>query len=389
MLKILQISNYMYPHIGGIEQVARNIADSIAKVDTYEQKIICFNETANDRNYICNRHETVHDTVDGVEVIRCGCFAKKSSQSLSLTFGKELKKVIESFKPNIVIFHYPNPFEAHYLLKYMKQDFKFILYWHLDIVKQKFLGKMFHYQTLKLLNRADTVVATSPLYIDGSQYLYKYRSKCIVIPNCIDEIRLKVTDVIREKAKKIRQENLNRIICFGIGRHVPYKGFSYIIDAAKYLDERFIIFIGGQGELTNKLMKAANGNKNIIFLGRVSDEDMLAYYLAMDIFCFPSITKNEAFGIALAEAMYFGKPAVTFNIPGSGVNYVNINNATGIEVENRNIKAYAEALKVLADNPELRLKMGEAAKERVEKNFLNSNFRKNILRLIQNYENCN
>ena len=136
-------------------------------------------------------------------------------------------------------------------------------------------------------------------------------------------------------------------------------------------------------------MKAANGNKNIIFLGRVSDEDMLAYYLAMDIFCFPSITKNEAFGIALAEAMYFGKPAVTFNIPGSGVNYVNINNATGIEVENRNIKAYAEALKVLADNPELRLKMGEAAKERVEKNFLNSNFRKNILRLIQNYENCN
>ena len=136
-------------------------------------------------------------------------------------------------------------------------------------------------------------------------------------------------------------------------------------------------------------MKAANGNKNIIFLGRVSDEDMLAYYLAMDIFCFPSITKNEAFGIALAEAMYFGKPAVTFNIPGSGVNYVNINNETGIEVENRNIKAYAEALKVLADNPELRLKMGEAAKERVEKNFLNSNFRKNILRLIQNYENCN
>ena len=116
---------------------------------------------------------------------------------------------------------------------------------------------------------------------------------------------------------------------------------------------------------------------------------MLAYYLAMDIFCFPSITKNEAFGIALAEAMYFGKPAVTFNIPGSGVNYVSINGETGIEVENRNIKAYAKALTTLADNPLLRLKMGEAARQRVEKNFLNSNFRENVLRLIQNYENCN
>lgn len=389
MLRILQISNYMYPNIGGIEQVARNIAKSIAEVDTYEQKIICFNETAHDINYICNRQETVHNAVDGVEVIRCGCFAKKASQSLSLTFAKELKKVMESFRPNIVIFHYPNPFEAHYLLKYIKHDFKFILYWHLDITKQKLLGRVFHYQTLRLLNRADAIVATSPLYINGSQYLYKYRAKCVVIPNCIDENRLKVTDVIEEKAKKIRQENLNRIICFGIGRHVPYKGFSYLIDTARYLDERFIIFIGGQGELTNKLMKTANGNKNIVFLGRVNDGDMLAYYLAMDIFCFSSITKNEAFGIALAEAMYFGKPAVTFYIPGSGVNYVSINGETGIEVENRNIKAYAEALTTLADNPLLRLKMGEAARQRVEKNFLNSNFRENVLRLIQNYENCN
>ena len=42
------------------------------------------------------------------------------------------------------------------------------------------------------------------------------------------------------------------------------------------------------------------------------------------IFCFPSITRNEAFGIALAEAMYCGKPAVTFTIEGSGVNFVSL-----------------------------------------------------------------
>ena len=372
-----------------MEQVARDIANSIASVNKYEQKIICFNETARDGDYVCNRHETIHDTLDGVEVIRCGCFTKKASQSLSLTFAKELKNVMGSFKPDVVIFHYPNPFEAHYLLKYIKQDFKFILYWHLDIVKQKILGKVFHYQTLKLLNRADAVVATSPLYVDGSPYLSKYRSKCVIIPNCIDEKRLKVTDIIREKAERIRSNNLGKIICFGIGRHVPYKGFSYLIDAAKCLDERFIIFIGGQGVLTNKLIKKANGNKNIIFLGRVSDEDMLAYYLAMDIFCFPSITKNEAFGIALAEAMYFGKPAVTFKIRGSGVNYVNINGKTGIEVENKNIEAYAEAMKKLANDSSLRATMGTAAHKRVTDNFLSSYFKENMLRLIERYENNN
>ena len=43
MKKILQIPNYMYPHIGGIEQVARDIADSLIENEEIEQKIICFN----------------------------------------------------------------------------------------------------------------------------------------------------------------------------------------------------------------------------------------------------------------------------------------------------------------------------------------------------------
>ena len=53
--KILQISNYMYPNIGGIEQVARDIANTLATDGNYKQKIICFNETARDGNYVCNR----------------------------------------------------------------------------------------------------------------------------------------------------------------------------------------------------------------------------------------------------------------------------------------------------------------------------------------------
>ena len=63
------------------------------------------------------------------------------------------------------------------------------------------------------------------------------------------------------------------------------------------------------------------------------------------MFCFPSISKNEAFGLALAEGMYYEKPAVTFTIPGSGVNYVSLNRVTGIEVENRNVEKYADAMR--------------------------------------------
>ena len=118
---------------------------------------------------------------------------------------------------------------------------------------------------------------------------------------------------------------------------------------------------------------------------RIDDVELKALILASDIFCFPSITKNEAFGLALAEGMYYKKPVVTFTIPGSGVNYVSLNKVTGIEVENRNVEKYADAMKTLAQNKELSLKYGKAGKERVENNFLSTQFCNNIKKLFATF----
>jgi glycosyltransferase involved in cell wall biosynthesis len=81
--------------------------------------------------------------------------------------------------------------------------------------------------------------------------------------------------------------------------------------------------------------------------------------------------------------MYYEKPAVTFKIPGSGVNYVNQNGVTGIEVPNRDVKAYALAMTRLADDCELRRKYGKAAKQRVIENFLDIDFKKNIQKELE------
>ena len=382
MKKILQIPNYMYPHIGGIEQVARDIADSFIENEDIEQKIICFNGDAEDGDYVCHQKETVTDKVDGIDVVRCGCFAKISSQSLSLAYSKQLKKIINEFAPDIVIFHYPNPFVGEFLQHHFKKNFKLVVYWHLDITKQKILGKLFHGQTIRLLERADKVVATSPNYIEGSPYLSKFRKKCVVIPNCIRTERLQPNEAVLLKVEQLKKKYAGKILCFGMGRHVPYKGYTYLIQASKLLDDRFSICIAGKGPLTESLKEEAKDDPKVEFLGRVSDEDMIAYYMACDIFCFPSITKNEAFGIALAEGMYFEKPAVTFTIPGSGVNYVSIANETGIECPNGDVEAYAKALKKLAEDEKFRIRCGVKAKKRVQSNFMYMNFRENIKNII-------
>ena len=373
MKKVLHISKYYFPFSGGTEQIARDVVLSLK--DSCEQKVIAFNDGKEDKI----------DFVDDIEIIKCGCFAKISAQSLSISYRKQLHKVIEELNPDIVIFHYPNPFVASFLLKELKnRDIKLVVYWHLDIIRQKFLRVLFNGQNRKLLERADKVIATSPNYIEGSKWLQSVKEKCVVVPNCINVERMELSAEIKERAEKIRKENKGKTICVAVGRHTEYKGFTYLIKASKLLDDSFRVFITGKGELTDSLQKEAEGDSKVIFTGRIDDVELKALIYASDIFCFPSITKNEAFGLALAEAMYYEKPAVTFTIPGSGVNYVCLNSENGIEVENRNVEAYAMAIKKLANNEELRKKYGMAGKQRVEENFLSSIFAMNISKEIKN-----
>lgn len=371
-MKILQISNYYYPHIGGIEQVARDASNALK--DGHEVKVFCFN------------HEkgNAADDVDGVEIIRAGCFAKFASQSMSLSYGKLLKKTFKSFNPDVVIFHCPNPFGAHYLLKVLKKypACKLVIFWHLDIVKQKTLAKFFHGQTKRLLKRAVKILATSPNYIEGSKYLSLNKEKCSVLSCCVSNDRIKATATDIENAEKLKNANNGKCLCFAIGRHVPYKGMEYLVKASKLLDDNFKIVIGGAGPLTEELKALAKGDDKIEFVGKIDDSALKAYMLACDIFCFPSITKNEAFGIALAEAMSFAKPAVTFTIEGSGVNYVSLNKVTGLEVENANVEQYAAAIRTLAGDAALREQYGKAAKERADRLFTEEVFRSTLKEII-------
>ena len=239
MTKILQVINAMYPFRGGMSQTAEDVMRSLLGREDIEQKIICFND----------RHETVHDELEGVEIVRCGSVAKAASQLISLTFACELSRIMKDFAPDIVILHYPNPFAAYFLLPYLKRNrkIKFVLYWHLDIIRQKILGRLFHGQTMALLERADVIIATSPNYIRGSKYLSSFEGKCTVIPSCVQTGRILVTPEIQSMAESIRQKYSGKTISFSAGRLVPYKGFKYLIDSSAYITDDFIVLIAGGG----------------------------------------------------------------------------------------------------------------------------------------------
>lgn len=383
MRKVLQISKYYYPFLGGTEQVARDIAKALKHYDDVEQKIICFNEDAKLGGYSNNHEETIRERVDDIEVIRCGYVAKYASQALSITYGKELKNVIKEFNPDLIILHYPNPFVTYFLLKYIQTNCKLAVYWHLDITKQKFLKHLFDGQNKKLIARSSKILGATPVHVNESAYSAVMGDKKYVLPYAIDEKRLVISDSEKQKAEEIKKEYGGKVLGFFIGRHVPYKGLRYLIEASsKMKDDKMHFLIAGTGELTEELKQLSANDSKIEFVGRVTDSEWRSYLYACDIFCFPSITRNEGFGLAQAEAMYYEKPVVTFTIKGSGVNYVTLNGITGIECPNCDSTSYAKALQKLADNVQLRREMGLTGRQRVLDNFTESQFIKNVGKLL-------
>ena len=381
--RVLHISKYYYPFLGGTEQVARDMVKALIGTGA-KQKVICFNENVADGSITCKHGETKTDVIDGVDVIRCGYHIKASSQAVSNTYGKELKKVMDKFKPNIVILHYPNPFVTHYLLKYKERDFKLLVYWHLDITKQKLLKHLFRGQNVALIKRADKILGATPKHVDESEFTPLFGEKRYILPYMIDESNLVITEEEIEAGKRIKEKYAGKTLGFFIGRHVPYKGLTFLIKASKELgDVNMHFLIAGSGELTESLKEEAKGDSKVEFLGRITDSERRSYLYACDIVLFPSITRNEGFGLALAEGMYFGHPAVTFTISGSGVNYVNLDGVTGVECPNCDYKAYAEALKKLSEDEKLRMQYGVVARERVLKNFTAEQFKKNLINLIE------
>lgn len=356
MKRILHISNFYAPNKGGIESACQYI---ISNLPSYEHRVICFSTNG----------LTYTEDVDGISIRKVGSFIKIMSQSISFSYFFELKKILSEFKPDLVHFHAPNPLIMIYLLLLLPKSCKLIVHWHSDIVAQKKLYLFVRSSERSLLKRADTIIITSPNYLDGSVPLHAFKEKVQVVANAIEAELFEMNPELRIRCNELRAKYKQKKIVFFIGRHVPYKGLKYLLEAEKAVKSDCLFLIGGSGPLTDSLKKEFQ-SKRIKFLGKLSDEDLRAYLHMADVFAFPSITKNEAFGIVLAEAMYCETPAVTFTINGSGVNWVSLNKVTGLEVENSRSDLFAEALDTLLENDELRKEYSVNSKNRVLKHFV-------------------
>lgn len=366
-MRILHLSKYYSPYIGGVENICKYLVEG---TESHETAVVCFNEACKD---------TV-DEVNGHKVYRVATWINVARQALSLSYFWVLRKAIKEFKPDVIQFHWANPFPAAVLLTMIPKNVKLIIHWHMDIIKQKRIYPFIKPIETALLKRADMVCVTSPQYRDGSLPLQPFKDKVRIVQNAMDENNFILRDGDKEKIEAVKTKYGNKPIVFFIGRHILYKGLPHLINAERFVKSDCVFVIAGKGPLTEEL-KAQCHSDRIHFVGRLSDEELKLYHYAASVFVFPSITKNEAFGVALAEAMYCGTPAVTFTISGSGVNWVSLNGETGIEVPNGDDEAYAKAIDTILNDKKLYQRFVANAQKRVKEFFT-------LPKMIEKMEAC-
>jgi rhamnosyl/mannosyltransferase len=125
------------------------------------------------------------DYVNGVKVYRAGSLGVISSVPISFSFIRQLRK--RSKEMDVIHFHMPFPLgDLACLLSGYKG--KVVVWWHSDVVRQKTLMKFYRPIMERFLKRADVIIVATQGHIDGSDYLPKYREKCVVIPFGVDPL---------------------------------------------------------------------------------------------------------------------------------------------------------------------------------------------------------
>lgn len=348
-LSVLHVGKFYPPYRGGIESHLHTLCRELTKLITVN--VIVANEG----------HRLRESVIDGVRVRRLPRLFNLSGTPVCPTMVREIRNA----DADIIHLHLPNPLAALAYLASRHQG-RLVITWHSDIVRQKTIGRMLGPLDDAILGRASALIASSPNYVDSSPILSRNRDRCRVIPFGIDADAFGPRDA--DTAAKIRTRYGPRIV-LAVGRMVYYKGFEYLIRAMAGV--RGHLLLVGEGPLLRKLERQAfdaGAMDRITFLGRVSQEEMIGYFHAADVFVMPSIARSEAFGIAQLEAMACGKPVVNTWLK-SGVPFVSIDGETGVTVGPSDADALAAAINRLFDDPILRNRLGAAAARRAREEF--------------------
>lgn len=366
-MKIMVVTPYFYPKIGGMENYAYNISKGLK--EKYGWEVVVVTSNHEERKFL-------EEETEGMKIYRLPIWFKISNTPINPLWYFQIKKIISKENPGVINAHTPVPFIAD-IASRVCGEIPFILTYQNDLAKDNYFLNLFckiYYSILgnKTLRLSNKIITTSMYYTKNSPYLKNDLDKIEIVSPGVDasKFNLKVN-----KGLLKRRHNTSTPILF-VGQldktHI-HKGLYHLLKAVSLVkinikDIKLIVI--GKGNNIKKYKHYAekfNLKNNVIFTGFLSDELLPQYYAGSDITILPSCNRSEGFGMVLIEAMACAKPVVGTKI--GGIPYVIDDGQNGLLVPSKDPEALSKAIVKILKNPKLARKMGESGYKKVMNNF--------------------
>jgi 1,2-diacylglycerol 3-alpha-glucosyltransferase len=289
---------------------------------------------------------------------------------LVIPISTAIDHIMPSLKLDVIHSHHPILLGQTAASKSEKMDLPLVFtfhtryreYSHYFSLNQEFVKEQIDNWLCEYLGKVHHIIAPSESMRRILAENYGFTEQVTTIPTGIDFSKYKTTD--RDLMRKNQGWN-NDIILISVGRLALEKNWETLLMAAaevinKYSDVRLVIIgAGTEHEDLQELTEELGIAGQVEFTGKVEPEDVSAYLAAADIFCFASITETQ--GLATLEAMAAGLPVAA--VDASGTSDAVENGIQGFLTPNDSV-ALAYAIERMVVNPDLRDRMGSAAKIR-------------------------
>jgi glycosyltransferase involved in cell wall biosynthesis len=326
--KIIQVISYYPPHLGGMENCAAQIAEGLA------DKGYTVSVYTSDRGY---SQDAVPDTKFPIHYLKSIEFAH-TPIIFTLFF-----RLLALPRDSLIHLHVAQAFspEIVYLISKWK-GISYIAHIHYIANPSSRWGFLFlrpykKWFLKRVLKSAAEIICLSESQkkFIASEYALPLES-IIVIPNGVAD---------KYFTEKKASENAVPHLLF-VGRLVSVKNLPLLIEAVSQMQASINLDIVGEGEERDNLEALIQKYElqNVKLHGKKTGKELLELYRSADIFVLPSL--QEAFPLAILEALAAGLPVVAFDLP----EIRQILGECGVLIQDPTAANYAKALDELISN---------------------------------------
>jgi len=219
------------------------------------------------------------------------------------------------------------------------------------------------------MKKADYVITVDQRLKNYIISEFNYPEKKItVMHNAVDTDSFR--PVSKEEQMKLKQEagfSQKDFVVLVPRRLVEKNGVIYAVRAMKHVSSKDVkMMIAGDGPERTEILKEANGDQRIHFVGAISHDKIAGYYMMADALLIPSVTTHgiqEATSLAMLEGMACGKTVICSSIGGMREIIQHMKN--GVLTKEKEPTEIAKTIETLATNQALANEIGNEARSYV------------------------